>query len=73
MFDAVRLLRAVLAEHRDVLAEPVGASADEPHVRRDALEPSTSFAREGSPARQDGSPRALTAATAVGALGLPEV
>jgi hypothetical protein len=29
---------AVLAEHRDVLAEPVGAGADEPHVRRDALE-----------------------------------
>jgi hypothetical protein len=29
---------AVLAKHRDVLAEPVGAGADEPHVRRDALE-----------------------------------
>ena len=29
---------AVLAEHRDVLAQPVGAGADEPHVRRDALE-----------------------------------
>ena len=29
---------AVLAEHRDVLAQPVDAGADEPHVRRDALE-----------------------------------
>src|SRR5207245_2267161 len=29
---------AVLAEHGDVLAQPVNASADEPHVRRDALE-----------------------------------
>ena len=29
---------AVLAERRDVLAQPVGAGADQPHVRRDALE-----------------------------------
>ena len=29
---------AVLAEHGDVLAQPVNARADEPHVRRDALE-----------------------------------
>jgi hypothetical protein len=29
---------AVLAEDRDVLAEPVGAGADEPHVGRDAVE-----------------------------------
>jgi hypothetical protein len=29
---------AVLAEHRDILAEPVRASANEAHVRRDALE-----------------------------------
>jgi hypothetical protein len=29
---------AVLAEHGDVLAQPVNASADEPDVRRDALE-----------------------------------
>jgi hypothetical protein len=29
---------AVLAQHRDVLAQPLGAGADEPHVRRDALE-----------------------------------
>jgi len=29
---------AVLAEHGDVLAQPVDAGADEPHVRRDALE-----------------------------------
>jgi hypothetical protein len=29
---------AVLAKHGDVLAQPVNASADEPHVRRDALE-----------------------------------
>jgi hypothetical protein len=29
---------AVLAEHRDVLAQPVGAGTDEAHVRRDALE-----------------------------------
>src|SRR3712207_7778055 len=29
---------AVLAEHRDVVTQPVDASADESHVRRDALE-----------------------------------
>jgi hypothetical protein len=29
---------AVLAKHRDILAQPVGAGADEPHVRGDALE-----------------------------------
>jgi hypothetical protein len=31
-------LHAVLAQHRDVLAQPVRAGADEAHVRRDALE-----------------------------------
>ena len=29
---------AVLAEHGDVLAQPVDAGTDEPHMRRDALE-----------------------------------
>ena len=29
---------AVLAEHGDVLAQPVDSGTDEPHVRRDALE-----------------------------------
>jgi hypothetical protein len=57
---------AVLAEHGDVLTQPVNTSADEPHVRRDALElvseDGVQALRTRTPRSRAGVPRAAATA-----------